>query len=79
MATTDHQRWRTLRQLDQWLEAPMMVLSALWVVIVLIELTTGGNALLATIGTVIWIVFLIEFAIRFILAPKKLPFLRSTG
>jgi voltage-gated potassium channel len=77
MATTDHQRWRTLRQLDQWLEAPMIVLSALWVVIVLVELTTGGNALLATIGTVIWIVFLIEFAIRFILAPKKLPFLKS--
>ena len=77
MATTDHQRWRTLRQLDAWLDTPMMLLSALWVVIVLIELTTGGNALLATIGTVIWIIFLIEFGIRFLLAPKKLPFLKS--
>jgi voltage-gated potassium channel len=77
MATTDHQRWRTLRQLDEWLDAPMMALSALWVVIVLIELTTGGNALLAAIGSVIWIVFLVEFGIRFLLAPKKLPFLKS--
>lgn len=76
MATTDHQRWKTLRQLDEWLDTPMMLLSALWVVIVLIELTTGGNPLLATIGTIIWIVFVAEFGLRFTLAPKKLPFLK---
>jgi voltage-gated potassium channel len=76
MATTDHQRWNALRQLDEWLDTPMMLLSAIWVVIVLVELTTGGNALLATIGTIIWVAFLMEFAIRFMLAPKKLPFLK---
>ena len=75
--TSDHQRWKTLRQLDDWLDTPMMVLSALWIVIVLIELTTGGNPLLTAIGTIIWIVFLAEFALRFTLAPKKLPFLKS--
>ena len=74
---SDHQRWKTLRQLDDWLDTPMMVLSALWIVIVLIELTTGGNPLLTTMGTIIWIVFLAEFALRFTLAPKKLPFLKS--
>jgi voltage-gated potassium channel len=73
---SDHQRWKTLRQLDQWIETPMMVLSVVWVAIVLVELTTGGNALLATIGTIIWVTFLVEFALRFTLAPKKLPFLR---
>ena len=77
MGTTDHQRLSTLRQLDEWLDTPMMLLSAFWVVIVLIELTTGGNALLTAIGSVIWIIFLIEFGIRFVLAPKKLPFLKS--
>jgi voltage-gated potassium channel len=74
---SDHQRWKTLRQLDEWLDTPMMLLSACWVVIVLIELTTGGNALLATIGSIIWVIFLIEFTIRFTLAPKKLPFLKT--
>jgi voltage-gated potassium channel len=73
---SDHERWKTLRQLDEWLDTPMMALSALWVVIVLIELTTGGSALLATIGTVIWIVFLLEFGLRFTLAPKKLTFFK---
>lgn len=73
---TDHQRWKTLRQLDQWLDTPMMLLSLMWVVIVLVELTGGGNPLLATVGTIIWIVFLAEFGLRFTLAPKKLPFLK---
>ena len=74
---SDRQRWKTLRQLDDWLDTPMTVLSALWVMIVLAELTTGGNALLTTIGTIIWVVFIAEFALRFTLAPKKLPFLKS--
>jgi voltage-gated potassium channel len=73
---SDHQRWKALRQLDDWLDTPMIVLSAAWVAIVLIKLTTGGNRLLATIGTIIWIVFLAEFALRLTLAPKKLPFLK---
>jgi len=76
MATTDHQRWRTLDQLQEWLDAPMAVLALLWVGIVLIELTTGSSRLLETVGTVIWVIFIAEFALRFSLAPKKWPFLR---
>lgn len=74
---SDHQRRKTLRQLDSWLDTPMMVLSAIWVVIVLVELTTGGSTLLTTLGTFIWIIFLVEFALRFVLAPKKIPFLKT--
>jgi voltage-gated potassium channel len=70
-------RWTTLDQLDEWLEGPMIVLSLAWVAIVVWELVSGSSALLETVGTAIWIVFLIEFAIRFALAPEKLPFLKS--
>jgi voltage-gated potassium channel len=73
---SDHQRWKTLRQLDEWLDTPMMVLSAVWVLIVLVDLTSGGNPLLTTIGTIIWILFLAEFALRLTLAPRKLGFLK---
>jgi voltage-gated potassium channel len=73
---SDHQRWKTLRQLDSWLDTPMMVLSALWVVIVLVELVSHASPLLTTLGTAIWIIFVAEFALRFLLAPKKLPFLK---
>lgn len=70
------ERWRTLEQLDDWLRAPMLILSLLWLVIVVIELTSGTSDLIATLGTVIWIVFIAEFAIRFALAPEKGPFLK---
>jgi len=41
------------------------------------ELVSGSTALLTSLGTVIWIVFIVEFVIRFTLAPAKRPFLRS--
>jgi voltage-gated potassium channel len=71
------ERWQTLEQLDDWLRTPMLVLSLLWLVIVLVELTTDTNDLIATIGTVIWTVFIAEFLVRFALAPQKVAFLKS--
>lgn len=76
-AAIDRQeRWRTLEQLDDWLRTPMLLLSLAWLAIVLIELLRGSSQLLEIFGTAIWIVFLLEFAIRLALAPEKRPFLR---
>ena len=70
-------RWRTLRELEEWIRTPMLVLSLLWLVIVLLELTGSDNALLVPAGSAIWIAFIAEFAIRFALAPEKGTFLKS--
>lgn len=74
---TKHERWRTLIQLDSWLRGPMLLLSLLWLLVVVTELTLGDTRLLATVGTVIWIAFLLEFALRFTLAPGKRVFLKK--
>jgi voltage-gated potassium channel len=74
---TAARRWATLNQLDEWLELPMIALSVAWLAIVVWELVSGSSALLETLGTGIWIVFLAEFAIRLALAPQKLPFLKA--
>lgn len=76
--TAQTERWRELRKLDEWLETPMLLLSLGWLAIVVVELTSGTSDLLATIGTVIWVIFILEFALRFTLAPEKLPFLKSS-
>lgn len=55
----------------------MLVLSIAWLAIVVIELGGNGSPLLTGIGTAIWIIFIVEFAVRFALAPAKMPFLRS--
>ena len=70
-------RWRLLRDLDEWLTAPMVILALVWLGIVVWELVSGTSALLETIGTAIWIIFIIEFGVRFSLAPEKHAFLKS--
>ncbi len=70
-------RWKLLEDLDDWLRAPMLLLSLAWLAIVIWELVSGTSALLESLGTIIWIIFIAEFAIRFLLAPDKLPFLKS--
>lgn len=70
-------RWRLLRDLDEWLTVPMALLSLAWLGIVVWELVSGSTEMLTTIGTAIWMVFIVEFVIRFALAPAKMPFLRS--
>ena len=72
----ERSRWRALDQMDEWLRAPMAVLGLAWLAIVLVELTRGASALLTVFGTAIWIIFIVEFAIRLALAPVKTAFLR---
>lgn len=76
MAREERERWRTLGQLDQWLRTPMLLLSLAWLIIVLIELLRGASQLLEIFGTAIWAVFILEFILRFTLAPKKGAFLQ---
>ena len=75
-APEPHERWETLRELEEWLRTPMLLLSFVWLALVVAELAFGSSKLFETFGTVIWVVFLLEFALRFALAPEKLPFLR---
>ena len=70
------ERWRTLKQLEQWLDPAMLFLSLVWLVIVVVELTYGPGPMLSIIATVIWIVFIAEFVLRFALAPGKRTFLK---
>lgn len=72
------ERWAVLHQLEDWLQTPMIVLSFVWLLLVLVEFVWGASSLLETFGTVIWIVFIVEFGLRFTLAPEKLAFLRAT-
>ena len=74
--TSAVERWDALRQLEDWLQTPMLVLSFVWLTLVLAELIWGTARILEVFGTAIWIVFLAEFALRLALAPDKLPFLR---
>jgi voltage-gated potassium channel len=73
----DRERLEILEQLQAWLEAPMLVLGVVWLVLTVVDLTRGLNPVLDGANTVIWGVFILEFALRFTLAPRKLEFLKQ--
>ena len=70
------QRWRLIGEIDRWLRWPMIFLSFAWLAIVVIELTRGNTALLETLGTAIWIIFIVEYLMRLLIAPDKKRFFR---
>lgn len=71
------ERYELLHQLEDWLETPMLVLGFAWLVLLLIEFIWGLSPLLEIVGTVIWIVFIADFAIKFTIAPEKILYLKS--
>jgi hypothetical protein len=72
----ERQRWEILQQLEDWLEIPMVVLGFVWLVLLVVELTRGLHPFLEAAGTVIWILFVLDFLLRFTLAPRKLAYLK---
>lgn len=73
----DEQRWELLHQLEDWLEIPMIVLGFVWLALLVVELIWGLYPLLETVGTGIWILFILDFLLRFTLAPRKIDYLQS--
>ena len=70
------ERWTALRELEHWLQTPMMVLSFVWLLLVIVELAWGTSRVLEVFGTTIWVIFVAEFALRLTLAPEKGAFFR---
>ena len=70
-------RWETLRDLEDWLERPMLVLGFAWLALFVLELTRGLPGWLEAVGWAIWAAFVFDFALRFTLAPGKGAYLRT--
>jgi voltage-gated potassium channel len=65
-----------LQQWEDWSEMPMLVLSFAWLGLFIIELVWGLTPILEAIGTTIWIAFILDFIVKFILAPRKLSYIK---
>lgn len=70
-------RSAVLTELQSWLELPMLVLAFVWLALFVVEVIRGLTPFLEAVGTVVWALFLLDFAIGFLLAPFKLRFLRQ--
>lgn len=68
------ERWQLLNQIEDLLELPMVILGFIWLVILVIELTAGSNPALDMISNIIWVIFIVDFLVKFFIAPKKKKF-----
>lgn len=71
------ERWKLVAYLIRLLEVPMLVLSAVWVVLLVTELTRGLVPWMQQVSTAIWLAFVVQFALEFLIAPSKGTYLRK--
>ncbi len=72
----EHERYQLLQRLENGLETPMLVLAFVWLALLVAELIWGESTWFETIGVVIWIIFILNFAVEFVLAPRKVAYLK---
>jgi voltage-gated potassium channel len=72
-----NERRKLLVSVDRLLEGPMIFLGFVWLVLLIIELVWGLNRTLEYISVTIWILFIVDFVVKFILAPVKLEYFKK--
>jgi voltage-gated potassium channel len=70
------QRSSLLRRLERALETPMVMLGFVWLTLVALDLSGRSNPGLLRVSQVIWVLFILDFLLKFTVAPVKLAFLR---
>jgi voltage-gated potassium channel len=73
----NQERGELLQRLEDWLEMPMLVLGFIWLLLLIVELVWGLSPPVKIAGTIIWVIFILDFAIKFILAPDKSDYLKA--
>ncbi len=73
----EKERHELLQRLEDWLETPMLILAFVWLALLVAELVWGESLPFEIVGTIIWIAFILNFAVEFVLAPHKIAYLRK--
>src|SRR4028118_1715819 len=71
------ERKKLLTSIEKLLEGPMIFLSFVWLILLVIELIWGLSKPLEYASLLIWVIFIFDFLIKFILAPGKVAFLKK--
>jgi voltage-gated potassium channel len=54
----------------------MVVLGLAWLVLLVVELVRGLTPMLDALGAVVWVIFILDFLLKFTLAPRKGEYVR---
>lgn len=73
----ERERYELLQRLEDWLDTPMLILAFVWLALLVGELIWSESLSFEIIGTIIWVVFILDFAVEIVLAPRKVDYLKS--
>ncbi|MEX2173152.1 MAG: ion transporter [Pirellulaceae bacterium] len=73
---TNRERRRLLHRISALLDVPMTVLSFVWLVLLIVDLTSGLNPFLDRLNLLIWAAFIVHFCLELAIAPDKFAYLR---
>lgn len=71
------ERKKLLSSIERLMETPMIFLGFIWLILLIIELIWGLTTTLEYLSLGIWVLFIVDFIIKFVLAPYKLEYLRK--
>jgi voltage-gated potassium channel len=69
-------RWELLEHITKLTDKAMIALAFVWLILLAIDLTSGLNRPLQVVSNAIWIIFIADFVIEFVIAPHKREYLR---
>jgi voltage-gated potassium channel len=69
-------RWRVLADMERRFEPVMAGLGLLWLVLFIIDFVHGLDGFLSTISTLVWVLFILDFGVRLLVAPDRWTYLK---
>jgi voltage-gated potassium channel len=72
----DDERWELLQQINDVTEKPLIALSFVWLILLIVDLTSGLNPFLDTLVYIIWALFILDFIIEIVIAPDHVRYLK---
>lgn len=73
----DQERRKLLQKINTLTEKPMIALSMVWLGLLILDFTTGLSTTLQIITYLIWALFVLDFFIEILIAPRKGEYLRD--
>jgi len=71
------ERQSLIARIEDWLDMPMLILGFVWLGLLIYEFIWTLSPTLELAGTIIWIIFIIDFAVKFMLAPDKFDYVKT--
>jgi voltage-gated potassium channel len=75
-AKLPRERSKLLVSIEKLLEGPMVFLGFVWLALLIVELIWGLPLPLEMLSLIIWTMFIMDFVLKFILAPTKKTFMK---